>query len=64
MRPKRKNNWYDKYYEYICLECNNSVSRRATSSTNGSARKCPECGSHNILREDHPLLKMGKVKNV
>ena len=49
-------------YRYICCDCEHSVIRRATSSHNGTSRKCLDCGSRNMLREDHPLLTMKCVK--
>jgi len=55
---KKKIKWYMEYHQYVCLNCNNAVLRRATSGHNGVARKCPLCQSTNILRDDHPFLNM------
>jgi predicted SprT family Zn-dependent metalloprotease len=60
-QEQKRNRWFKKRYDYVCLDCGTSSTRRATSGHNGAVRRCINCRSANILREDHPLLNMKKV---
>jgi predicted SprT family Zn-dependent metalloprotease len=49
-------------YNYYCQNCKNVI-RRQESLANNCIRRCTECGSTDILREDHPYIG-GKTNDV
>ena len=46
-------------HNYICQNCGHTIIKQP-KGVQGGSRRCPECRSNNLLRDDHPLLHFGE----